>query len=171
MPPFPEKESNGILNLLKKKRPGRVPNNPGMRLYVRFSLLPRVGHQRIYLLYKKIEFWNTQWTWFGGLKTGLAICLSVYKQSNLANVESISTVSTWEAKRAVWGEVGGSWGSILFNADLFKYISLVCMFVCPFILKYWVQFHVSVYLQFRIRLLTNNPRNWVHSPRNWVHIK
>ncbi|XP_023326510.1 AP-2 complex subunit alpha [Eurytemora carolleeae] len=30
MPPFPEKESNGILNLLKKKRPGRVPNNPGL---------------------------------------------------------------------------------------------------------------------------------------------
>ena len=29
MPPFPEKESNGILNLLKKKRPGRVPDNPG----------------------------------------------------------------------------------------------------------------------------------------------
>ena len=29
MPPFPEKESNGILNLLKKKRPGRVPENPG----------------------------------------------------------------------------------------------------------------------------------------------
>jgi len=30
MPPFPEKESNGILNLLKKKRPGRVPDNPGL---------------------------------------------------------------------------------------------------------------------------------------------
>lgn len=29
MPPFPEKESSGLLNLLKKKRPGRVPeNNP-----------------------------------------------------------------------------------------------------------------------------------------------
>jgi len=30
MPPFPEKESNGILNLLKKKRPGRVPENAGL---------------------------------------------------------------------------------------------------------------------------------------------
>jgi len=29
MPPFPEKESSGLLNLLKKKRPGRVPENPG----------------------------------------------------------------------------------------------------------------------------------------------
>jgi hypothetical protein len=29
MPPFPEKESSGLLNLLKKKRPGRVPDNPG----------------------------------------------------------------------------------------------------------------------------------------------
>ena len=28
MPPFPEKESCGLLNLLKKKRPGRVPDNP-----------------------------------------------------------------------------------------------------------------------------------------------
>ena len=28
MPPFPEKESSGLLNLLKKKRPGRVPDNP-----------------------------------------------------------------------------------------------------------------------------------------------
>lgn len=28
MPPFPEKESSGLLNLLKKKRPGRVPENP-----------------------------------------------------------------------------------------------------------------------------------------------
>lgn len=27
MPPFPEKESSGLLNLLKKKRPGRVPEN------------------------------------------------------------------------------------------------------------------------------------------------
>merc|ERR1711970_501157 len=29
MPPFPEKESSGLLNLLKKKRPGRVIENPG----------------------------------------------------------------------------------------------------------------------------------------------
>merc|ERR1711970_495433 len=28
MPPFPEKESSGLLNLLKKKRPGRVIENP-----------------------------------------------------------------------------------------------------------------------------------------------
>jgi len=28
MPPFPERESSGLLNLLKKKRPGRVPENP-----------------------------------------------------------------------------------------------------------------------------------------------
>jgi len=28
MPPFPERESSGLLNLLKKKRPGRVPDNP-----------------------------------------------------------------------------------------------------------------------------------------------
>merc|ERR1712179_259891 len=28
MPSFPEKESCGLLNLLKKKRPGRVPDNP-----------------------------------------------------------------------------------------------------------------------------------------------
>lgn len=28
MPPFPEKESCGLLNLLKRKRPGRVPENP-----------------------------------------------------------------------------------------------------------------------------------------------
>jgi len=53
MPPFPEKESNGILNLLKKKRPGRVPNNPGIVIYFRCSLLPWMGHQRIYLLYTK----------------------------------------------------------------------------------------------------------------------
>ena len=32
MPPFPEKESSGLLNLLKKKRPGRVPDNPEIRL-------------------------------------------------------------------------------------------------------------------------------------------
>ncbi len=33
MPPFPEKESSGLLNLLKKKRPGRVPdNNPEIKL-------------------------------------------------------------------------------------------------------------------------------------------
>lgn len=31
MPPFPEKESSGLLNLLKKKRPGRVPDNPEIR--------------------------------------------------------------------------------------------------------------------------------------------
>ena len=31
MPPFPEKESCGLLNLLKKKRPGRVPDNPEIR--------------------------------------------------------------------------------------------------------------------------------------------
>ena len=30
MPPFPEKESSGLLNLLKRKRPGRVPDNPGL---------------------------------------------------------------------------------------------------------------------------------------------
>jgi len=30
MPPFPEKESSGILNLLQKKRPGRVPENAGI---------------------------------------------------------------------------------------------------------------------------------------------
>lgn len=30
MPPFPERESSGLLNLLKKKRPGRVPENPGL---------------------------------------------------------------------------------------------------------------------------------------------
>ena len=28
MPPFPEKEVGGLLNLLKKKRPGRVPEGP-----------------------------------------------------------------------------------------------------------------------------------------------
>ncbi len=27
MPPFPEKEVGGLLNLLKKKRPGRVPES------------------------------------------------------------------------------------------------------------------------------------------------
>ncbi len=32
MPPFPEKESSGLLNLLKKKRPGRVPDNPEIKL-------------------------------------------------------------------------------------------------------------------------------------------
>jgi len=32
MPPFPEKESSGLLNLLKKKRPGRVPENPEIKL-------------------------------------------------------------------------------------------------------------------------------------------
>jgi len=32
MPPFPEKESSGLLNLLKKKRPGRVPENPAIKL-------------------------------------------------------------------------------------------------------------------------------------------
>ena len=31
MPPFPEKESSGLLNLLKKKRPGRVPENPEIK--------------------------------------------------------------------------------------------------------------------------------------------
>ena len=31
MPPFPEKESCGLLNLLKKKRPGRVPDNPEIK--------------------------------------------------------------------------------------------------------------------------------------------
>ncbi|CAB4064269.1 AP2A [Lepeophtheirus salmonis] len=31
MPPFPEKESCGLLNLLKKKRPGRVPHNPEIK--------------------------------------------------------------------------------------------------------------------------------------------
>ena len=38
MPPFPEKESNGILNLLKKKRPGRVPDNPGRCIYLSIYL-------------------------------------------------------------------------------------------------------------------------------------
>ena len=32
MPPFPEKESCGLLNLLKKKRPGRVPDNPEIKV-------------------------------------------------------------------------------------------------------------------------------------------
>ncbi len=32
MPPFPEKESSGLLNLLKKKRPGRVPDNPEIKV-------------------------------------------------------------------------------------------------------------------------------------------
>ena len=32
MPPYPEKESSGLLNLLKKKRPGRVPENPEIKL-------------------------------------------------------------------------------------------------------------------------------------------
>merc|ERR1739836_346380 len=31
MPPFPEKESSGLLNLLKKKRPGAVPENPEIK--------------------------------------------------------------------------------------------------------------------------------------------
>jgi len=31
MPPFPEKETSGLLNLLKKKRPGRVPENPEIK--------------------------------------------------------------------------------------------------------------------------------------------
>merc|ERR1712226_1836556 len=31
MPPFPEKESSGLLNLLKRKRPGRVPENPEIK--------------------------------------------------------------------------------------------------------------------------------------------
>merc|ERR1712088_1235727 len=31
MPPFPEKESSGLLNLHKKKRPGRVPENPEIK--------------------------------------------------------------------------------------------------------------------------------------------
>ena len=32
MPPFPEKEVGGLLNLLKKKRPGRVPENPEIKM-------------------------------------------------------------------------------------------------------------------------------------------
>jgi hypothetical protein len=31
MPPFPEKEVGGLLNLLKKKRPGRVPDVPELK--------------------------------------------------------------------------------------------------------------------------------------------
>ena len=31
MPPFPEKEVGGLLNLLKKKRPGRVPDNAELK--------------------------------------------------------------------------------------------------------------------------------------------
>lgn len=31
MPPFPEKESSGLLNLLKKKQPGRILDNPDLK--------------------------------------------------------------------------------------------------------------------------------------------
>ena len=37
MPPFPEKESSGLLNLLKKKRPGAVPENPEIK-YVKHTV-------------------------------------------------------------------------------------------------------------------------------------
>ena len=117
MPPFPEKESNGILNLLKKKRPGRVPNNPGM-----------IISENLFT----VEFWNTQWTRFRGLKTGLAISL----KNNLIRLmpneyPPFRNVRVWgigEAKRAVWGEWGGG-SYFLTQIYLYKYSLSVWLFV------------------------------------------
>ena len=44
------------------------------QLPLKALLDPRAGQKGLYIEYEK-EFWNTQWTWFWGLKTGLAVCL------------------------------------------------------------------------------------------------
>ena len=66
--------------------------------------------------------------WFCSLLTNSLIRV-MSKQYLQFRHERVGDGETDQKKRAVRG--GGE--SILFNADLFTYISLVCLMVCPFI--------------------------------------